>query len=163
MPTVSVTDFIPHRPPMLLIDDIVSCCEQEIVCRKTFRDDEFFIQGHYPDYPIVPGVILCECAAQAGAILLARHHIDNRGDNRMVPVLTRMNQVRFKKTVFPNDQIEITVRLNEKVAGAYFLSAGVRRDGKLAVSLEFACTLAPKSSSPPDTNSGASSISGHTA
>ncbi|MCH5372876.1 MAG: DUF5714 domain-containing protein, partial [Planctomycetes bacterium] len=49
---------IPHRPPMLLVDEIVRRDERSIVCRKTFRDGEYFFQGHYPGYPLVPGVIL---------------------------------------------------------------------------------------------------------
>ena len=64
---------IPHRPPMLLLDEIVSQDSESIVCRKRFSGDEFFFQGHYPDQPIVPGVILCECGAQAGAVLSLIH------------------------------------------------------------------------------------------
>ena len=52
---------------MLLLDEIVEQTQDSIICRKTFRENEFFFQGHYPDFPIVPGVILCESAMQAGA------------------------------------------------------------------------------------------------
>ena len=71
MTTKEILDAIPHRKPMLLVDEIVSRTENEIVCRKTFHEDEFFVQGHFPDQPIVPGVIQCECCLQAGAILLS--------------------------------------------------------------------------------------------
>ena len=64
---------IPHRPPFLLVDEIVEQHEERIVCRKTFRADEWFFAGHYPGYPVVPGVLLCEAAMQAGGILLARY------------------------------------------------------------------------------------------
>ena len=67
-----VLDAIPHRPPMLLVDEVVEWEPGHIVCRKTFQPDEWFFQGHYPDYPLVPGVILCEAAMQAGAVLLSK-------------------------------------------------------------------------------------------
>ena len=138
-----ITDSIPHRGPMLLLDEVVSCTADEIVCRKTFAGEEFFFQGHYPDYPLVPGVILCECAAQAAAVLIGHGDGEALPDDA-VPVLTRMNNVRFKKTVHPGDQIEITVRLDESVSGAWFLSGRVRVGGKMAVSLELACATAPR-------------------
>jgi 3-hydroxyacyl-[acyl-carrier-protein] dehydratase len=129
---------IPHRPPMLLIDEIVERSENRIICRKTFRADEFFFQGHYPGFPLAPGVILCECAMQAGAILLSQFLTDGNG----VPVATRMNEVKFKNMVRPGDTIEITVELVERLANAFFLKAKVTKTGKLAVSFEFACAAA---------------------
>jgi 3-hydroxyacyl-[acyl-carrier-protein] dehydratase len=129
---------IPHRPPMLLVDEIVSRDEARIVCRKTFRADEFFFQGHYPGHPLVPGVILCESAMQAGAILLAQFTQQTEG----VPVATRLNDVKLKKMIHPGDTIEIEVTLQERLADAFFLQAKVTCDGKLAVRFDFACTVA---------------------
>ena len=68
-----IEQAIPHRPPMLLIDEVLERSEDRIICGKTFQADEFFFQGHYPGKPITPGVILCESAMQAGAVLLAQH------------------------------------------------------------------------------------------
>ena len=138
MGDTQITEAIPHRPPMLLVDEIVSQTADQIVCRKTFRDDEFFLQGHYPGQPIVPGVILCECAAQAGAILLSAHVDGSAG----VPVLTRLNEARFKQMVRPGETIEMEVTLNEKLAAAFFLSARVKSSGKVVLRFDFACTLA---------------------
>ena len=76
---------------MLLVDEIVSQDENSIVCRKSFSADEYFFQGHYPGHPLVPGVILCESAVQAGAVLLA----DIVSTDDGVPVLTRMSDVKF--------------------------------------------------------------------
>ena len=129
---------------MLLLDEVVQMDTETICCHKTFGSDEFFFQGHYPDNPLVPGVILCECAAQTAAILLSNHHVDDSQINGHVPVLTRMNKVRFKNTVHPGDKVEITVKHTETVSSAHFLTASIRKDGKLAASLELACTLAPK-------------------
>ena len=129
---------IPHRAPMLLVDEIVERYNDSIVCRKTFRPDEFFFQGHYPDHPLVPGVILCESAMQAGAILLSQFVEEGTG----VPVATRLNEVKFKRMVRPGDTIELQVSLKERLAEAFFLQAKVTCEGKLAVRFEFACTMA---------------------
>lgn len=131
---------IPHRAPFLLVDEIVEQSEEKIVCRKTFSPDEFWYPGHYPGFPITPGVLLCEAAMQAGAILLSRH-LQASGDG--VPVATRMNDVRFKRMVRPGDTIEMEVTLTERLANAFFLKAKVTTDGKVAVRFEFACTMAP--------------------
>ena len=133
-----IQQAIPHRPPMLLLDAIVEREAERIVCRKQFAADEFCFQGHYPDFPLVPGVVLCEAAMQAGAVLLSRHTAELSG----VPVATRMNDVKFKNMVRPGDEIEIEATLNERLANAFFLSAKVTVAGKLAVRLEFACALA---------------------
>jgi 3-hydroxyacyl-[acyl-carrier-protein] dehydratase len=128
---------IPHRAPMLLLDEIVQQADDRLVCRKTFGEDEFFVQGHYPGFPLVPGVILCECAMQAGAVLLSQM-VENADG---VPVVTRVNDVRFRRMVRPGDTIEIDVRFKERLASAFFLDARVNCEGKVAARLEFACTL----------------------
>jgi 3-hydroxyacyl-[acyl-carrier-protein] dehydratase len=129
---------IPHREPFLLVDAILERTDSRIVCTKHFTGQEFFFAGHYPQFPLVPGVLLCEAAMQAGAILLSRHVAEAAG----VPVATRMNDVRFKHMVRPGDTIQMEVELKERVAGAFFLAAKVTSGGKVAVRFEFACTLA---------------------
>ena len=138
-PAFNIQAAIPHRDPMLLIDEVVSLEPGQILCRKTIRANEFFLQGHYPGHPIVPGVILCECAMQAGAILLSEQIKDETG----IPVATRLNNVKFKKMVKPGDTIEVQARLREHLSDAFFLDGKVMVDGKLAARLEFACTLTP--------------------
>lgn len=133
----AVEAAIPHRSPMLLVDEIVEQTDDTICCRKTFSDQDYFVQGHFPDYPLVPGVILCECALQTGAILLSSKY-DNAD---AVPVATRLDGVKFKKMVRPGDTIEISVTLNENVSSAYFLTGKVTVGGKLAARLDFACTI----------------------
>jgi len=130
---------IPHRPPMLLLDEVIEWEQERIVCRKTFQPDEWFFQGHYPDYPLVPGVILCEAAMQAGAVLLSKHVT---GDG--VPVAGRLNDVKFKRMIRPGDTVLLDVTLDERMGDAFFLSAKVTSDGKTAVTLGFAVTLAKR-------------------
>jgi 3-hydroxyacyl-[acyl-carrier-protein] dehydratase len=132
---------IPHREPFLLIDEIVERSDARIVCRKRFTGQEYFYAGHYPDFPLTPGVLLCEAAMQAGAVLLSRHV--SAADGR-VPVATRMNDVRFKRIVRPGETIDIEVELAERLADAFFLKAKVSCAGKLAARLEFACTMAER-------------------
>jgi 3-hydroxyacyl-[acyl-carrier-protein] dehydratase len=131
---------IPHREPFLLIDEIVEQSDARIVCRKTFTGDEFWYRGHYPDFPITPGVILCEAAMQAGAVLLSKLVAEQSGS---VPVATRAKNVQFKHMVRPGDTIELEVELTERLANAFFMNAKITVAGKVACRLDFACTLAP--------------------
>jgi 3-hydroxyacyl-[acyl-carrier-protein] dehydratase len=128
---------------MLLIDQIVEKSANSIKCAKTFRDDEYFTQGHFPDFPIVPGVILCECALQAGAILLANRL---EGSGNYVPIATRLDNVKFKQMVRPGDSIEINVTLNETISNAFFMTGKITVAGKIAARLDFACSIAEKPS-----------------
>jgi 3-hydroxyacyl-[acyl-carrier-protein] dehydratase len=136
-----ILDAIPHRPPMLLLDQVALWESERIVCEKTFQTDEWFFQGHYPDYPLVPGVILCEAAMQAGAVLLSKHVT---GDG--VPVVGRLNDVKFKRMIRPGDTVLLEATLDERMGDAFFLSAKVSCEGKTAVTLAFAVTLARRDS-----------------
>jgi 3-hydroxyacyl-[acyl-carrier-protein] dehydratase len=142
MSSEQILAAIPHRPPMLLIDEVSQWEQERIVCKKTFHADEWFFQGHYPECPIVPGVILCEAAMQAGAVLISRHVA---GDG--VPVAGRLNDVKFKRMIRPGDTIVIETMLDERMSDAFFLSAKVTCEGKLAVTLSFAVTLAKREAS----------------
>lgn len=123
---------------MLLVDKVLERQPDRILCSKTIQNEEFFLQGHYPDHPIVPGVILCEFAMQAGAILLSDYLSDQLG----VPVATRLNNVKFKKIIRPGDTIQAEVKLLERLADAFYLNARVTNGKALAARLDFACTLA---------------------
>ncbi len=136
-----IEQAIPHRAPMLLVDEIVTQNEKEIHCRKSFAEGDFFVQGHFPDYPLVPGVILCETALQSGAILLSKM----TPSTGAVPVATRLDGVKFKQMVRPGDTIDIHVTLKDVVSTAYFLSGKITVGGKLAARLDFACTVADPS------------------
>ena len=130
---------------MRLLDEVVSRDEHSIVCRKTFSASEFFVQGHFPDQPIVPGVIQCECCLQAGAVLLSgsvNGGADDEPSEPLLPVATRMDNVKFKQMVRPGDTVEIQVTLKEQLSNAYFLTGKMTLDGKLTTRLDFAVTMA---------------------
>ena len=130
---------IPHRPPFLLVDEILEESDAKIVGTKRFTGEEDFFKGHYPDFPLVPGVLLCEAAMQCGAVLLSRFVSDG---NKKVPVATRMNDIRFKRMVRPGEMIRMEIELTERLADAFFLKAKVTVENQVAVRFEFACTLA---------------------
>ncbi len=136
-----ILEAIPHRPPFLLIDRVVERSDTRVVAEKTFTGEEDFFAGHYPDYPLVPGVLLCEAAMQCGALLLSGQFA---GESDRVPVATRMNDVRFKRMVRPGETLLMEVELSERLGSAYFLAAKVTVGGKVAVRFRFACTAAPR-------------------
>jgi 3-hydroxyacyl-[acyl-carrier-protein] dehydratase len=135
-----IKSAIPHREPFLLIDEIVEQTESHIVCRKRFTGEEFWYRGHYPEFPLTPGVLLLESAMQAGAVLLAKVVADNPDK---VPVVSRINNVKFKMMVRPGDSIELDVLLTDQMAGAFFLEAKVSSGDKVAVTFNFVCKMAP--------------------
>jgi len=138
---------IPHREPFLFVDEIVECENNRILCKKTFHGDEFFFAGHYPGFPMVPGVLQCEAVMQAGAILLTRVFKDEQLNGRL-PVVAKMGEVRFKQMVRPGDTLFLEVTYKGKMAGIYLLHAKVSVGGKTSVQFDIYCALLDPSKSP---------------
>lgn len=138
--TEQIQNLIPHRPPFLWLDEVTELGENSLRATKFISPDLDVFQGHYPAFPVLPGVLQCEAAFQAGAVLIAHHFPPEPG---LVPVVTRLNQVQFRKMVTPGQTIVLDVELTERLANAYFLKAKVSVDGQTCVRLEFACALAP--------------------
>jgi len=141
-----ITDRIPHRPPFLWLDRVLEITDNSIVAEKKIPKDLELFKGHYPDYPLFPGVLLCESVFQAGGVLLAEmlrsvDDIAQSGSYRAKPVLTRILGAKFKREVRPGDMISVSVRMMERVGSAWFLKGTVRVDGKVAVQVEFGCIL----------------------
>ena len=135
-----VTDLIPHRPPFLFVDEIVSEATDSLVARRTFRADEDFYQGHYPGAPITPGVLLCEAVFQTGGLLMARQAQAAGAKPGMgVPLLAKISDVRFRSPVFPGDTVLIEVKKKEAMGGFTMMSGAVKKaDGTRVLSLDFA-------------------------
>ena len=123
--------ILPHRDDMLLLDDIAKS-GGEAVGHYTVRGDEFFLRGHFPQNPIVPGVILCEILAQSACVLM-------RGvmDEGKIPMYTGLDKVRFRSPVRPGDTVETRCRIRRAKPPFYFASGEVTVDGRLCVTAEF--------------------------
>ncbi len=133
---------IPHRPPFLFVDEIVELSEDRGICRRTWRAEENFYEGHYPGNPITPGVILCESVFQAGAIYLAKRLEANGVDlTGKTPVLSRIQDARFKRIVKPGDTVEIEAIFKEETRGFNFMRGSVKIDGKAALTIDFVLAL----------------------
>ncbi|MFT5730643.1 MAG: 3-hydroxyacyl-[acyl-carrier-protein] dehydratase [Desulforhopalus sp.] len=144
-PLEEIKKLIPHRSPFLWVDRILTCSETTIETEKYIPKDHEVFQGHYPGNPITPGVLLCEAIFQSGALLMAQKAVTQSTD--LVPVLTRITNAKFKRSVFPGDTTHIKVNLIEIVANVSFLKGTLKVNGKTAVQVEFACAMAKSSPS----------------
>ena len=133
---------IPHRPPFLFIDQIVDVRADGATCKRTIRMEEPQFKGHYPNNPIMPGVLLCEACFQTGAIFLAKQiEKEGRSLNDVTPVLSRITDARFKQIVKPGDEVFIEVKIKETISKFHFLSGKVFKGGKLALNIQFALAM----------------------
>ena len=131
-----VTDLIPHRPPFLFVDEIVSESADGMVARRTFRAEEDFYQGHYPGAPITPGGLWCEAVFQTGALFMARL-MAGQGTKDGVPLLAKISDVRFRNPVYPGDTITIEVKRKEALGGFTMMSGQVKCGDKRVLSVDF--------------------------
>ena len=126
-----IMKILPHRDDMLLLDE-VSCCDDTAVGHYTVRGDEFFLKGHFPGNPIVPGVILCEILAQSACVLM-----QDQIKEGMLPVYTGLNQVKFRSPVRPGDTIETQCRILRAKHPFYFAQGRMTVGDRLCVTAEF--------------------------
>ena len=128
--------ILPHREPMLLVDEVEAISADEAEGRYTVRGDEWFLQGHFPENPVVPGVILCEIMGQSACVLLSE-----QTEGGATPFFTGLDKVRFKNSVRPGDVLETECTLLKHKGVFYWASGKGYVDGKLCVSAEFSFAL----------------------
>lgn len=134
-----IKEFLPHREPMLLLDEVnvvEEGGEKVAVGKYTVRGDEFFLQGHFPGHPIVPGVIQCEMIAQTAVALIP----EAKG---CTPLYTGLNNVKFKNPLLPGDTAVMTVALTNRRGVFCFAKGNLSANGKVCTSAEFSFAILP--------------------
>lgn len=136
----AVTDLIPHRPPFLFVDEIVSHDADGLSARRTWRAEEDFYRGHYPGAPITPGVLLCEAVFQTAACFMAlKAQAAGAKPGDGVPLIAKISDVRFRNPVYPGETILLEVKQKDAMGGFTMLSGTVKKaDGTRVLSMDFA-------------------------
>jgi 3-hydroxyacyl-[acyl-carrier-protein] dehydratase len=131
-----VLERIPHRPPFLFVDEIVSETADGLTARRTWREDEAFYKGHYPGSPITPGVLLCEAVFQTGALYLSRS-LAEEGVQTGVPLLVKVSNVRFRTPVYPGDTVTIEVTKKDLMAGFYMMTGTMKKGDTRVLTVDY--------------------------
>ena len=126
-----IMKILPHRDDMLLLDDVTKV-DDEAIGHYKVRGDEFFLRGHFPGNPIVPGVIQCEILAQSACVLM-----EDALEAGQLPVYTGLDKVRFRNSIRPGDTIKTRCKIKRKKHPFYFAEGVISVDGKVCASAEF--------------------------
>jgi len=136
-----IEKLLPHRDPFLFVDTIDESNEEGIVARHVFTESEFFFKGHFPEYPVVPGVILVETMAQAGGAGLIKRGVLG-GDSLFF--FASLDKVKFRNQVRPGDEVKIVIK-NLRVSAHMIKQSGVAYVGdKITTEAEWMCLVGSK-------------------
>ncbi len=142
--SLAIQEILPHRFPFLLVDKIIELVPRErIVGIKQVTINEYFFQGHFPDAPVMPGVLIIEALAQVGAILALRE-FEDRSDK--IPFFSGIDKAKFRRPVVPGDTLvlEVTaIRIGSKVQK---MRGFAKVDGKVTAEAEIMCIIADRDS-----------------
>lgn len=140
-----VEDYLHHRAPYLMVDEIVSIEKNEITTGKTVSENDFFIAGHFPGAPIMPGAMMQEMTTQSAGILIAAEHNPMAVFNTEDPffneyalgVLVKVKLARYKSFARPGDRLTVKVTLNDHISDVFDFSASVSVDDKTIMRNQF--------------------------
>ena len=136
-----ILDNLPHRYPMLLVDRVLECEPgKRIRAIKNVTINEPFFSGHFPRHPVMPGVLVVEAMAQAAALLSFRT-LGGKPDKDSVYYFVGIDEARFKRPVFPGDQLALEVRLERQIRGIWKFAAEAWVGENLAAEAKIMCTV----------------------
>lgn len=141
-----IMDYLPHRYPFLLVDRVLECHPGErIVCLKNVTINEPFFIGHFPQRPVMPGVLILEAMAQASGLLAFRtteaRPEEQQPDASKLFYLVGIDKGRFKRPVEPGDQLRLEVAFTRNRRGIWMFEGEGRVDGVTVASAEIRCTM----------------------
>ena len=136
-----IKEFLPHRYPMLLVDRVLHWeAGKSITAIKNVTANEEFFNGHFPNKPVMPGVLMIEAMAQAAA-LLSFLTMGQKPDENTLVYFLGIDNARFKRPVEPGDQLKLQVEIVNVARGIWKYKACATVDGQLAVEADLMCTL----------------------
>jgi beta-hydroxyacyl-ACP dehydratase FabZ len=138
----AIEAILPHRAPFLMIDHVELVEPDRIVARKTVAADEPLLRGHFPGHPIMPGVLIIEALAQAGALLAARQ--SSFDPLRQVMYLMTIDKAKFRKPVLPGDVLRLEVVPLRKGTAAWKMRGEAKVGQALVAEAEFLAGIRPR-------------------
>ena len=145
-----ILEIMPHRYPFLLVDRIVEMDAERIVGIKNVTHNEPFFTGHFPDFPVMPGVLIVEAMAQAAGVLVLNTIPDRH--SKLV-LLVAIENARFRRPVVPGDTLRMEMKVIKRKASVAKMAGVATVDGQVVAEAEVMCKLADKEEQPPATTS----------
>jgi 3-hydroxyacyl-[acyl-carrier-protein] dehydratase len=133
-----IRDILPHRYPMLLVDRILELEEERIVGIKNVTVNEPFFVGHFPDFPVMPGVLVVEAMAQVAGVLVLKSVPDRK--NKLV-LLASIEEAKFRRPVRPGDQLRIEMKVTKRKANIAKMHGQATVDGVVVAEAILMCVL----------------------
>jgi 3-hydroxyacyl-[acyl-carrier-protein] dehydratase len=137
----AIREILPHRYPMLLVDRIEELEAERIVGIKNVTINEPFFRGHFPDFPVMPGVLIVEAMAQVAGVLVLSQIEDRK--NKLV-LLASVTEAKFRKPVLPGDQLRIEMKLIKRKTSIAKMYGSASVNGVVVAEAEMMCKLADR-------------------